>query len=166
MTTAPSEHERELRGLQAEAIERAREMHEREQRHEALIARLRSEAGVREHQLKPRKAISPTNLCAPAPSSAIPDAACPRSSARVASESEHGAVARARSGRAAIATAGAPASAAYAWMRQCSDGHVTAALGTQREHTGVWSKSARDSETGEDGLTATFACSGRLPAAA
>lgn len=49
VTTAPSEHERELQGLQAEAIERAREMHEREQRHEALIARLRSEAGVREH---------------------------------------------------------------------------------------------------------------------
>jgi hypothetical protein len=54
MTAASSNDERELRSLRAEAIGRAhevRELHVRELRQDALIARLRSEAGVREHDL-------------------------------------------------------------------------------------------------------------------
>ena len=54
MTRASSDHEHEFPRLHPEATDLEgdlREMHEREQRHEALIARLRSEAGVREHDL-------------------------------------------------------------------------------------------------------------------
>jgi serine phosphatase RsbU (regulator of sigma subunit) len=54
MTAASSNDERELRSLRAEAIGRAREvreLHVREHRQDALIARLRSEAGIREHDL-------------------------------------------------------------------------------------------------------------------
>ena len=54
MTRASSDHEREFLRLHTEALDldrEMREMHERERRHEVLIARLRSEAGVREHDL-------------------------------------------------------------------------------------------------------------------
>jgi serine phosphatase RsbU (regulator of sigma subunit) len=54
MTRASSDNEREFSRFHAEAMDldrEMREMREREERHEALIARLRSEAGVREHDL-------------------------------------------------------------------------------------------------------------------
>ena len=54
MTREPSSDEPELGQLRAEAGElnrELRELHEREHDHEALIARLRSEAGMREHAL-------------------------------------------------------------------------------------------------------------------
>jgi serine phosphatase RsbU (regulator of sigma subunit) len=51
MTTVPGNDEPELRRLRAEAVERERQAHEREERKDALIARLRSEAGVREDDL-------------------------------------------------------------------------------------------------------------------
>jgi len=54
MTREPSKDERELRRLRGEAIDRereVRELHEREQRQDALIVRLNSEVGVREDDL-------------------------------------------------------------------------------------------------------------------
>ena len=54
MTKAPSNDERELQSLRTEAVDRAREMHEmheHEQLQDALIASLRSEAGVRKDDL-------------------------------------------------------------------------------------------------------------------
>jgi serine phosphatase RsbU (regulator of sigma subunit) len=54
MTRAPGNDERELQSLRVEAIDRTREMremHEREERQDALIARLRSEAGIHKDDL-------------------------------------------------------------------------------------------------------------------
>jgi serine phosphatase RsbU (regulator of sigma subunit) len=51
MTRDPGKDERELRRLRAEAVDHERHAHEREQRQNALIARLRVEAGVREDDL-------------------------------------------------------------------------------------------------------------------
>ena len=55
MTREPSKDERELWSLRAEAIDRereVRELHEREQRQDALIARLNSEVGVSAREMR------------------------------------------------------------------------------------------------------------------
>ena len=51
MTREPGNDEQELRNLRKEVVDHERETHAREVRQDALIARLRSEAGVREHDL-------------------------------------------------------------------------------------------------------------------
>jgi serine phosphatase RsbU (regulator of sigma subunit) len=51
MTKEPGNDERELRKLRKEVVDHDREAHARELRQDALIARLRSEAGIREHDL-------------------------------------------------------------------------------------------------------------------
>jgi serine phosphatase RsbU (regulator of sigma subunit) len=51
MTRDPGTDERELQRLRAEAVDRERQAHDQEERQDALIARLREEAGVREDDL-------------------------------------------------------------------------------------------------------------------